>query len=471
MFATPEDLLRYIQDERIAYVDIRFCDLPGAMQHFNIPARTFTAQTFVNGLPFDGSSIRGFQAIHESDMVLMPDHTTAYLDPFRSRKTLALNCFIHHPGGGGPYHRDPRHVARKAEEYLATSGVADRAYFGAEAEFYVFDSVRHDTATNHAFYFIDSATGWWNSGKDDPDNRGYQVPVRGGYFPVPPVDHYAELRDEIADRLTEAGLTIERTHHEVGTGGQAEISYRYSTLLHAGDQLQLFKYIVKNTAWQAGRSATFMPKPLFEENGSGMHTNMSLWRDGEPLFYDPDGYAQLSDVARWYIGGVLQHGPSVLAFSNPTVNSYRRLVPGYEAPVNLVYSACNRSACMRIPATDANGKRVEFRAPDASGNPYLAFAAMLLAGLDGVNNKIEPPEPVEGNIYELSREESSGIRQLPGSLAEALTALEADHDYLTADGVFTDDLITTWLEYKRLNEVDPVRLRPTPHEFALYYDA
>jgi glutamine synthetase len=443
------------------------------MQHFNMPVESVDESIFTDGLAFDGSSIRGFQEIHESDMMLLPDVATAFIDPFRIEKTLALNFFVHDPFTREAYSRDPRNVAKKAEAYLAASGIADTAYFGAEAEFYIFDSIRHSTSAHEAYYHIDSVEGWWNSGREEEGgNRGYKTPFKGGYFPVPPVDHYADLRDQMVRRLIESGFTIERSHHEVGTAGQAEINYKFSTLLHAGDQMQQFKYIIKNTAWHAGKTVTFMPKPLFGDNGSGMHTHQSLWLGGDPLFYDETGYAGLSDTARWYIGGLLHHAPSLLAFTNPTVNSYRRLVPGFEAPVNLVYSQRNRSACTRIPVTGTNpkAKRVEFRVPDPSANPYLAFSAMLMAGLDGIKNKLEPAEPIDKDLYDLPPDEFAGVKQVPGSLEAVLDSLEADHDYLLEGGVFTPDLISTWVEWKRANEVDPIRLRPTPHEFAMYYD-
>jgi glutamine synthetase len=473
VFANPEELLRYLKNEGVRFVDVRFCDLPGVMQHFTVPVESFDEDVFTDGLAFDGSSIRGFQAIHESDMLLLPDVATAFVDPFRVEKTLALNFFIHDPFTREAYSRDPRNVAKKAETYLASSGFADTAYFGAEAEFYIFDSIRHETSANQAFYYIDSVEGWWNSGKDEPGgNRGFKTAYKGGYFPVPPVDHYADLRDSMVTNLQNLGIKVERAHHEVGTAGQAEINYRFATLLLAGDTLQLFKYVIKNTAWHAGKSATFMPKPLFGDNGSGMHTHQSLWLGGDPLFYDETGYGGLSDIARWYVGGLLHHAPSLLAFTNPTVNSYRRLVPGYEAPVNLVYSQRNRSACTRIPVTGTNAKakRIEFRVPDPSSNPYLAFSAMLMAGLDGIRNKYEPPAPIDKDLYDLPPEEVAQVAQVPGSLPAVLDALEADHDYLIEGGVFTPDLIETWVDYKRANEIDPVRLRPTPHEFAMYYD-
>jgi glutamine synthetase len=473
MFSNADEVLRFIKDEGVKFVDVRFCDLPGVMQHFNVPAESVDEDFFVNGQMFDGSSIRGFQAIHESDMKLIPDPATAYLDPFRAEKTLALNFSIVDPFTDEPYSRDPRNIAAKAEAYLRGSGIADTAYFGPEAEFYVFDDVRFETKQNAGYYYIDSIEGAWNSGRvEEGGNRGYKTRYKGGYFPVPPVDHYADLRDQMSLALNRAGIEVERAHHEVGTAGQAEINYRFDTLLHAGDKLMLFKYIIKNVAWAAGKTATFMPKPLFGDNGSGMHCHQSLWKDGSPLFYDELGYAGLSDTARHYIGGLLRHAPSLLAFTNPTMNSYHRLVPGFEAPVNLVYSQRNRSACIRIPITGANpkAKRIEFRVPDPSSNPYLAFSAMLMAGLDGVRNKIEPDQPVDKDLYELPPDEHAEIAQVPSSLPAVLDALEEDHAYLLEGGVFTDDLIETWIDWKRTNEVDPIRLRPHPHEFELYFD-
>ena len=473
MFSNADEVLKFIKDEGVKFVDVRFCDLPGVMQHFNVPSGTVDADFFTNGQMFDGSSIRGFQAIHESDMKLIPDPSTAYLDPFRTEKTLALNFSIVDPFTDEPYSRDPRNIAAKAEAYLAGSGLADTAYFGAEAEFYVFDDVRFETNQHSGYYFIDSIEGAWNSGRvEDGGNRGYKTRYKGGYFPVPPVDHFADLRDAMSLALGAAGIQVERAHHEVGTAGQAEINYKFDTLLHAGDQLMLFKYIIKNVAWAAGKTATFMPKPLFGDNGSGMHCHQSLWKDGNPLFYDELGYAGLSDMARYYIGGLLKHAPSLLAFTNPTMNSYHRLVPGFEAPVNLVYSQRNRSACIRIPITGANpkAKRIEFRVPDPSSNPYLAFSAMLMAGLDGIRNKIEPDQPVDKDLYELPPDEHAEITQVPSSLPAVLEALENDADYLLEGGVFTPDLIETWIDWKRTNEVDPIRLRPHPHEFEPYYD-
>ena len=473
---SADDIIKIIKDEMVEYVDIRFCDLPGVVQHFSIPASTFDESVFEDGLAFDGSSVRGFQSIHESDMMLLPDPESARIDPFRAAKTLNLNFFVHDPFTREPYSRDPRNVARKAENYLASTGIADTAYFGAEAEFYIFDSVAFDSKMNGTFYEVDSESGWWNTGEpfeaDGSANRGYKVRPKGGYFPVAPYDHYVDLRDEMATNLQNAGFTLERGHHEVGTAGQAEINYKFDTLLRAADDVQLFKYIIKNTAWQAGKTVTFMPKPLFGDNGSGMHAHQSLWKDGKPLFHDESGYAGLSDTARHYIGGILHHAPSLLAFTNPTVNSYKRLVPGYEAPINLVYSQRNRSACVRIPITGNNpkAKRLEFRCPDSSGNPYLAFAAMLMAGIDGIKKKMEPLAPVDKDLYELPPDEAANIPQAPTSLAAVIDRLEADHDYLTEGGVFTTDLIETYIAYKRENEILPIQIRPHPYEFALYYD-
>jgi glutamine synthetase len=406
-------------------------------------------------------------------MLLLPDPSTAVVDPFRAEKTLNLTFFIHDPLTGEAYSRDPRNVAKKAETYLASTGIADTAFFGPEAEFYVFDDVRFETNSHESYYHIDSIAGAWNTGRvEEGGNRGYKVRYKGGYFPVSPVDHFADLRAEMTRALIESGLLVERQHHEVGTAGQAEINYKFNTLLKAADELMLFKYIIKNVAWKNGKTATFMPKPIFGDNGSGMHCHQSLWKDGAPLFYDELGYAGLSDLARYYIGGLLKHAPSLLAFTNPTLNSYHRLVPGFEAPVNLVYSQRNRSACIRIPITGTNpkAKRLEFRVPDPSSNPYLAFAAMLMAGVDGIRNKIEPAEPIDKDLYELPPEEHANVPQVPGSLPEVLDALEADQDYLLEGGVFTPDLIDTWIEYKRTKEVDSIRLRPHPHEFELYFD-
>jgi glutamine synthetase len=473
MFTSSDEVLSFIKKEGVEFVDVRFTDLPGQQQHFNVPAAGLDEGFFNDGVMFDGSSIRGFAAIHKSDMKLVPDPATAYIDPFRSAKTLNINFSIIEPRTGEPYGRDPRQVALKAENYLRSTGIADTMYVGPEAEFYVFDQVRFETKQNAGFYFIDSIEGQWNTGAEEPGgNRGYKTRYKSGYFPVPPTDHYADLRDAMTSTLITVGLPVERAHHEVGTAGQAEINYKFNTLTAAADDLLKFKYVIKNVAWSRGKTVTFMPKPLFGDNGSGMHCHQSLWKDGAPLFYDELGYGGLSDTARYYIGGLLHHAPSLLAFTNPTVNSYHRLVPGFEAPVNLVYSQGNRSACIRIPITGTNpkAKRIEFRIPDPSCNPYLAFSAMLMAGLDGIKNKIEPAAPVDKDLYELPPDEAAAIPQVPGSLGEVLDNLERDHEYLTEGGVFTEDMIEAWLSYKRGVEIDPIRLRPHPHEFELYYD-
>jgi len=406
-------------------------------------------------------------------MKLIPEPQTAFVDPFRTASTLVMNFAIVDPFTDEPYSRDPRQVAAKAEAHLRATGVADTVYFGPEPEFYIFDDVRFDTRQNEGYYHIDSIEGAWNTGRvEEGGNRGYKPPYKGGYFPVPPVDHMADLRDQMVATLMGVGLQVERAHHEVGTAGQQEVTYQFASLRLAADQLMLFKYVVKNVAWANGKTVTFMPKPLFGDNGSGMHCHQSLWKGGDPLFYDERGYGGLSDLARWYIGGLLHHASSLLAFTNPTVNSYRRLVPGYEAPVNLVYSARNRSACVRIPVTGSSpkAKRIEFRVPDPSCNPYLAFSAMLMAGLDGVKNRIEPLAPVDKDLYELPPEEHASIPQVPGSLGQVLDALEADHAYLSEGNVFTEDLIETWIDFKRTQEILPISLRPHPHEFELYYD-
>ena len=475
MFKNSTEIFAYIKKEDVKLVDVRFTDLPGIQHHFNVPVESFDEAVFTDGLMFDGSSIRGFQSIHESDMKLLPVPESAFIDPFRLEKTLVIIFSVHNPSDDTPYSRDPRGVVKKAVDYLKSTGIADQAFFAPEAEFYVFDRIRFLTGMNQAFHHIESYEGAWNTGiEEDADgtpNRGYRTRIKGGYFPVSPTDQFADLRDEMVMNLGKVGLLVERAHHEVGTAGQMEINYRFSDILTAGDELMKFKYIIKNTAWEAGKTATFMPKPLFGDNGSGMHVHQSLWKDGKPLFWG-DGYGDLSDTARWYIGGLLKHAPSLLAFTNPTVNSYKRLVPGYEAPVNLVYSARNRSACIRIPITGSNpkAKRIEFRCPDPSSNPYLAFAAMLMAGIDGIQNKIEPPKPVDKDLYELEGAEAAAIPQVPGSLDAVLDNLEKDNEFLTRGGVFTKDLIDTWIDFKRKQEVDYVRLRPHPAEFELYYD-
>jgi glutamine synthetase len=472
MFTSPQEVIDYIAENDVKFVDIRFTDLPGVQQHFTVPAETVDEDFFVNGQMFDASSINGFSGIADSDMQLIPDPTTGFIDQFRSEKTLVLIFDIFNPRTGEIYDRDPRQVAKKAVQYLESTGIADTAVFAPEAEFYVFDSIRVQNEPHNTFYKLDSVEANWGSGdKSDGNNLGYRTAVKGGYFPVSPTDKQADLRDEICLRLAEAGLQVERAHHEVGGAGQAEINYRFNTMISAADDVLKFKYIVRNTAEQWGKSVTFMPKPLFDDNGSGMHTHMSLWKDGEPLFYDENGYAGLSDTARWFIGGILRHAPAVLALTNPTVNSYRRLVKGYEAPINLAYSAGNRSAAVRIPLTGSNpkAKRIEFRAPDASSNPYLAFSAQLMAGLDGIRNRIEPLAPIDKDLYELPPEEAKNIPQVPSSLGEALQALEDDHDFLVEGGVFTEELIDAWISYKREAELMQLALRPHPYEFELYY--
>jgi glutamine synthetase len=471
--ASPSDALKLIKDSGAAVVDLRFCDLPGLMQHFSMPAHEFTEDSFTDGHGFDGSSIRGFQEIQESDMLLVPDPDSAVVDPFREHPTVNINCFVKDPVTGEWYTRDPRNVARKAESYLKESGLADISYWGPEPEFYILDSIRFDQNQHEGYYFIDAIEGIWNSGKDEPGgNKGHKPRYKEGYFPVPPMDHYQDIRTEMMLKLIEAGVNVEVQHHEVGTAGQAEIDMGFGPLLTQADRVMLLKYVVKNVAVQRGKTATFMPKPIFQDNGSGMHVHQSLWKDGKNTFFDDTGYAQLSENARYYAGGLLQHAPAVLAFAAPTTNSYRRLVPGYEAPVNLVYSQRNRSACVRIPlySRSEKAKRLEFRPPDPSANPYLAFSAMLMAGIDGIVNKIDPGEAVDKNIYDLPPEEAAGIPTVPSSLEEALRALEDDHDFLLRGDVFTEDVIQSWLEYKWQKEVDEIRLRPHPWEFMLYSD-
>jgi glutamine synthetase len=471
--ASPRDALKLVADSGAEVVDLRFCDLPGLMQHFSIPAAELTEEGFEDGYGFDGSSIRGFQEIQESDMLLIPDPDTAYVDPFREHKTVNINCFVKDPVTGEWYSRDPRNVGRKAEAFLKESGIADISYWGPEPEFYILDSIRFDQNQHEGYYYVDAIDGIWNSGRDEPGgNKGHKPRYKEGYFPVPPMDFYQDLRSEMMLRLISAGVSVEVQHHEVGTAGQAEIDMGFGSLVQQADRVMLLKYIVKGAAHQRGKTVTFMPKPIFMDNGSGMHVHQSLWKEGKNTFFSENGYAQLSDSARYYAGGLLQHAPAILAFAAPTTNSYRRLVPGYEAPVNLVYSQRNRSACVRIPvySRSEKAKRLEFRPPDPSANPYLAFAAMLMAGVDGIQNKIDPGEAVDKNIYDLPPEEAAGIPTVPSSLEEALRALEDDHDFLLRGDVFTEDVIQSWLEYKWQKEVDEVRLRPHPWEFYLYSD-
>jgi len=470
--STPADVLRFIRDQGVEVVDVRFVDLPGVWQHFSMPAEELTESAFEEGLGFDGSSIRGFQQIQESDMILIPDPTTGFLDPFTEARTLNLICDVVDPVTHEPYTRDPRYIAKKAENYLKSTGIADTAYFGPEAEFYIFDDIRFDQNSHCGYYFIDSIEGAWNSGRDEGPNLGHKPRYKEGYFPVPPTDHLQDIRTEMMLTLQKVGVRTEIHHHEVGTAGQAEIDLRFDTLVRMADNLMKYKYVTKNVARRRGKTVTFMPKPIFQDNGSGMHTHQSLWKNEQPLFYDERGYAGLSELAIYYIGGLLRHAPSLLAFCAPTTNSYRRLVPGYEAPINLIYSQRNRSACVRIPmySTSPKAKRIEFRCPDPSCNGYLAFAAMLMAGLDGIQNRIMPPAPIDKDLYELEPEEKHEIKNTPGSLAEVLDALEQDHAYLLKGGVFTPDVIETWIRYKREREYEQVALRPHPWEFYLYFD-
>lgn len=472
MTLDAKGVLALIKEKNIQMVDLRFTDLPGTWQHFSVPSGMLSASDFSEGLGFDGSSIRGFQVINESDMLVFPDPSTAFIDPMLKVPTLAMICDIRDPITGDPYSRDPRYIARKAEAYVKESGIADTAYFGPEAEFFLFSDVRFDQNSHSGYYFLDSDEGIWNSGADrGGKNLAYRPRYKEGYFPCPPTDTLQDVRSQIVLNMIAVGIDVELHHHEVATAGQCEIDMRFKPLVTMADQTILYKYIVKNTARELGYTATFMPKPLFGDNGSGMHTHQSLWKDGEPLFFDESKYALLSDMARYYIGGILAHAPALLAFCAPTTNSYRRLVPGFEAPINLVYSQRNRSAAVRIPTYSSSPKarRIEFRAPDPMCNPYLAFAAMLMAGLDGIKNRIEPPPPLDVDIYELSLEEKANIRGTPGSLAEALDALASDHEFLMTGGVFTEDLISTYLDYKQGDTIQ-MALRPHPYEFFMYFD-
>jgi len=474
----PQEVLKFVKDNNIEIVDLKFNDLPGLWQHFSMPATELTEMDdltrsiFVEGIGFDGSSIRGFQGIQESDMILIPDPTTAVLDPITEIPTLSMICDIYDPLTREPYSRDPRYIAKKAEEYLGSTGIADISYWGPEAEFFVFDDVRFEQKENCGYYFLDSVEGEWNTGREENPNLGYKPRYKEGYFPVPPHDSMQDLRSEMVLTMIKTGIPVEVHHHEVATAGQAEIDMKFDTLTTVADKLLMYKYIVKNIARRHNKVATFMPKPIFMDNGSGMHTHQSLWKDGKNIFFDPKGYALISQMAKYYIGGLLKHAGSLMAFCAPSTNSYKRLVPGYEAPVNLTYSARNRSAAIRIPVyTDSpKSKRVEFRPPDCSANGYLAFAAMLMAGLDGIQNKIDPGDPLDKNTYDLPASEAAKIKTVPGSLEKAIDALEKDHDYLLTGDVFTKDVIETWIEYKRENEIDALRLRPHPYEFYLYFD-
>ncbi len=468
---TPRQVLQLVKEKKIEFIDCRFMDFPGLWQHTTYPASELNERVFGEGFGFDGSSIRGWQAINESDMVLVPVPDTAKLDPFYDRPTLSLICDIKDPITKKEYSRDPRSIGRKAATYLKTSKIADTAYFGPEMEFFIFDNVWYDQGINRAVYEVDSAEGIWNRGKPSPINLGYQVRQREGYFPCPPMDTHTDLRNEMVAVMLEMGIPVECHHHEVATGGQAEIDLRYQELVHMADTCMYYKYIVKNVAARHGKVATFMPKPLFQDNGSGMHTHFSLWKDNKPIMAGRR-YAGLSQIGLYCIGGILRHAPALIALTNPTTNSFKRLVPGFEAPVNLVYSSRNRSAAIRIPMYQDNPKtkRIEFRSPDCSCNPYLAFAAMTMAAIDGVKNKIDPGEPLDKDLYDLAPEEYESIRSAPGNLAEALDALEKDHDFLLQGDVFTPDVIHYWIEYKRQNEVRALDARPHPYEFCMYFD-
>lgn len=469
---TPQDVLAFAKENNVQMVDYRFIDLPGSWHHFTVPVEEMEEETFEEGVGFDGSSIRGFQTIDKSDMLLIPDPSTAVLDPFMEVPTLLLTCNVKDPVTLEMYTRDARYITQKAEAYLKASGIADIAYFGPEAEFYIFDDVRFNQDNHSAFYSVDSVEGFWNSGREENPNLGYKIPYKRGYFPVPPSDSYQDLRTQMTKTLIQAGIPVELHHHEVGTAGQAEIDIRFDTLLKMADSMILYKYIIKNVAKQAGKTVTFMPKPVFMDNGSGMHVHASLWKDEKNLFFEAGQYADLSDMARHFIGGLLKHTASVLAFAAPTTSSYRRLVPGYEAPINLIYSQRNRSACVRIPmySKSEKAKRVEYRSPDPSANPYLAFSAILMAGLDGIENRIEPPEPIDLDLYDLEPEQAAEVKKTPPDLPAALDALEQSHDFLLKGDVFTEDVIQTWIDYKREHEVDAIRLRPHPWEYALYFD-
>jgi glutamine synthetase len=468
-----QDVLNLMQDNGVEMLDLRITDLLGRWHHFTLPAGEVGAELFSAGVPFDGSSLVGFRSIDQSDMVVLPDPSTALIDPFAPVPTVAVVGDVVDPGLR-PFSRDPRSVAARAEQYLRASGIADVSYWGPELEFFLFDGVRYGVSQHEAFYALESDEGWW-SGRDGR-RSGYEVRPKAGYAPLPPTDSTYPVRTEIVQWLIRQGVRVEMHHHEVATAGQQEIDLRYQSLRRQADTVMLYKYTVKNTAFRHGKTATFMPKPLFGDNGSGMHVHQSLWRGGEPLFHDSEGYGGMSALGLSYLAGILAHAPALLAITNPTTNSYKRLVPGYEAPVNLVYSLGNRSAAVRLPVTRVpEAKRIEFRTPDPAANPYLAFAAILMAGIDGVRRGLNPTQlgfgPVDKNIYELGPEERAGIQSVPGSLADALSALEKDHDFLLAGGVFTEDLIEAWLTLKRTQEVEPMALHPHPLEFQMYFDA
>jgi glutamine synthetase len=472
MFKTPQEFLNYVKENNIQIIDLKFIDTPGIWQHLSMYHNQIDESSFTEGVPFDGSSIRGWKTINESDMTMVLDPTTAWIDPFMAEPTLSVICSINEPRTGEPYSRCPRNIAKKAVDYLVSTGIGDTVFIGPEAEFFIFDDVRFDQTQHSGYYYVDSVEGRWNSGREEAGgNLGYKPRYKEGYFPVPPTDISQDMRTEMLLTMAKCGVPIEKHHHEVATGGQCELGFRFDTLVKAADDLMAYKYVIKNVAKKYGKTVTFMPKPIFQDNGSGMHTHQSIWKDGQPLFAG-DKYAGLSQMALYYIGGLLKHAPALLALTNPTTNSYKRLVPGFEAPVNLAYSQGNRSASIRIPLSGSNpkAKRLEFRCPDATCNPYLAFAAMLCAGIDGIKNQIDPGEPLDVDIYDLSPEELSKVPSTPGSLEGALEALEKDHAFLTESGVFSEDFINTWISYKLDNEVNPMRLRPHPYEFALYYD-
>ena len=469
----PAEIRKFIEDNGVEIVDIKFTDLLGTWQHFSVLPRELSDDAFEEGIGFDGSSIRAFQGIERSDMVLIPDGATMALDPFAAHRTLHVLANIYDPVTGERYAKDPRGLAERAERYLQSTGIADSSYWGPECEFFIFDDVRYDSERQSAYYYLDSVEAAWNTGREERPNLAYKTDHKEGYFPVPPRDTLQDIRSDMVLTMEQLGIDVEVHHHEVASAGQCEIALRYDTLQEMADKVMMYKYVVRNVARRHGKTATFMPKPIFEDNGSGMHVHQSLWKDGVPLFYDPEGYALSSEMARHYIGGLIKHADALMAFCAPTTNSYKRLVPGYEAPTIMVYSARNRSAAIRIPVYSKNpkSKRLEFRSPDPTANPYLAFSAMLLAGLDGVENEIDPGEPVaDVDLYELDLA-TAGYPQVPSSLDESLRALEADHEFLLKGNVFSEDLIRTWVTYKRTAEIDPVRMRPHPHEFNLYFDA
>lgn len=466
-----ESILSFAKEKNIEFVDLKFMDFPGQWQHVTIPMPEFDEGSFENGFGFDGSSLRGWKRINESDMLIIPDPSTMFFDPFIKAPTMSLICDVYEPATREKYSRCPRHIATKANEFLKSTGLADTAFYGPEAEFFVFDDVRFEVGSNFSYFEVDSNEGRWNSGRAENPNLGYKTRYKEGYFPVPPTDKLMDLRNEMVQNLINCGIEVEAQHHEVASGGQCEIDMKFKPLLKAADQLLLFKYVVKNTANANNKTVTYMPKPIYGDNGSGMHVHVSLWKGGNPLFAG-NGYAGLSEMALYFIGGLLKHAPSLLAFTNPTTNSYKRLVPGYEAPVNLAYSQRNRSASIRIPMYNMSpkAKRVEFRCPDPSANPYLGFAAILMAGIDGIMNRIDPGDPLDKDIYDMSPEELKDVPSTPPSLEAALQALAEDHDYLTRGDVFTKDVIETWINYKMDKEVKPMALRPHPYEYDLYYD-